>query len=360
MAVLLGLDREELAALLGPEQPPYRARQLYEALYRRGVSDPSAVTSLPVELRRRLSARHRLGWPEIERRWDSADGTRRYLLRLDDGRTVECVLMPEGARSTVCVSTQVGCPLGCRFCLTAQMGFERNLTAGEIVAQVLLLARLHRLDPGQSRLNVVLMGQGEPLLNLENVLKATRLLTDPAGFGLSPRRITLSTVGLIPMIRRLAAAQIRPKLAVSLHATRQQDRLRLVPAARNHPLEELIRACRAYPLRPWERLTFEYVLLKDVNDSEADARRLVGLLGPLKAKVNLIPLNPGPGIPYSPPEPERVLAFQRIVRRALPCFLRKPRGQDIFAACGQLRRMASPEEAPLSPAPRSRPSPAAR
>ncbi len=338
--MLLGLDAAELADLLGPEHPRFRAQQVYEALYRHRVADLAAVTTLPTALRRRLAADHRVGLPEVERRYDSADGTRRYLLRLEDGRTVETVFMPEPSRATFCISTQVGCPVGCRFCMTAALGLERNLSAGEIVGQVLLLLREHGLEPGRDRINVVMMGQGEPLLNLEAVLKATRLLVDPRGVGISPRRLTLSTVGIVPKIHELAQAPVRPKLAVSLHATTDEVRCRLIPIARKYPLADLLAACRAYPLRSWERLTFEYLLIRDVNDTDRDARRLASLLGQLRAKVNLIPLNPGPDIPFEPPDPERVLAFQARVRRVLPCFVRKPRGQDVYAACGQLRRMA--------------------
>ncbi|MCS7313978.1 MAG: 23S rRNA (adenine(2503)-C(2))-methyltransferase RlmN [Bryobacterales bacterium] len=345
MGVLLGLDAGELAALLGQGHPGFRAQQLYEALYRTRVTSLDEVTTLPSDLRRQLAADHRIGLPRVERRYDSADGTRRYLLRLDDGRAIEAVFMPEVSRSTFCISTQVGCPVGCHFCMTAALGLERNLTAGEIAGQVLFLLREHGLEPGRDRVNVVMMGQGEPLLNLEAVLKATRLLVDPRGVGISPRRVTLSTVGIVPKIRELGQAAIRPKLAISLHATTDEVRARLIPIARRYPLAELLEACRAYPLRSWERLTFEYLLIRGVNDSDHDARRLASLLGQLRAKVNLIPLNPGPGIPYQPPDPERILAFQARVRRVLPCFIRKPRGQDVFAACGQLRRMALDEAA---------------
>lgn len=340
VGALLGLDVAELAALLGPAHPRYRAQQLYEALYRERIADLDQATALPAALRRQLAAEHRIGLPQADRRYDSADGTRRYLLRLEDARAVEAVYMPEPARSTFCISTQVGCPVGCSFCMTAALGLERNLTAGEIVGQVLFLLREHGLEPGRDRVNVVMMGQGEPLLNLEAVLKATRLLVDPRGVGLSPRRLTLSTVGIVPKIHELGRAQLRPKLAISLHATTDQVRRRLIPVAEKYPLRELLAACRAYPLRSWERLTFEYLMIRGVNDSDQDARRLAGLLGQLRAKVNLIPLNPGPGIPYEPPDPNRVLAFQAQVQRVLPCFIRKPRGQDVFAACGQLRRMA--------------------
>jgi 23S rRNA (adenine2503-C2)-methyltransferase len=338
---LLGLEVSEIQQLIGPDEPAFRARQVYQALYRRRLPSLEAATALPLALRRRL-AEIPVGWPRLERRYLSADGTRRYLLRLEDNRTVETVLMPEPGRWTICISTQVGCPVDCKFCLTALMGFERNLTAGEIVGQVLYVVADNDLAIGDARLNIVMMGQGEPLLNLPNVLKATRILTDPEGVGLSPRRLTLSTAGIIPKIDELGGAAVRPKLAVSLNATTEEQRRALMPITRRYPLADLIEACRRYPLRPWEKLTFEYVLLGDVNDSDADARRLVRLLAHLNAKVNLIALNPGPGIPFEPPAAERVAAFQRLVRRSLPCFLRKPRGQDIYAACGQLRRMAVP------------------
>jgi 23S rRNA (adenine2503-C2)-methyltransferase len=292
-------------------------------------------------LRRQLEATCVLGLPELERRFDSLDGTRRYLLRLADGRTVEAVFMPEERRDTICISTQVGCAVDCRFCMTALLGLERNLTAGEILGQVFFVARDNGLAPAGRRLNVVLMGMGEPLLNLEAVLKATRLVTDAQGVGLSPRRITLSTSGIIPKIEELGRQAVRPKLAISLNASTEEQRRELMPITRKYHLKELIEACRAYPLRPWERLTFEYALLKGVNDSDADARRVLQLLANLKCKMNLIALNPGPGIPFESPEPERVASFQTIVRRAFPCFIRAPRGRDIFAACGQLKRVSS-------------------
>jgi 23S rRNA (adenine2503-C2)-methyltransferase len=276
--------------------------------------------------------------------YESVDGTRRYLLQLRDGRTVETVLMPEGDRDTICISSQVGCPVDCKFCMTALLGLERSLTAGEIVGQVLLVARENGLRPGgadNSRLNIVMMGQGEPLLNLEQVVKATQILLDPEGFGLSARRITVSTAGIIPKIAELGREPVRPKLAISLNASTEEMRQELMPITRKYHLKDLLEACRAYPLRPWEKLTFEYVLLGGVNDSDADARRVVGLLGNLNCKVNLIALNPGPEIPYRTPDPERVSAFQQIVRRSIPCFVRKPRGLDIYAACGQLQRINS-------------------
>src|SRR6185312_9835528 len=336
---LVGMELTDLRQLLGPKQPTYRARQLFDALYRKQVADLSEISTLPQALRSQLLTVHTIGLPEVERRFDSSDGTLRYLLRLQDNRTVEAVLMPEAGRDTICISSQVGCPVDCKFCLTALMGLERNLTAGEIVGQVLMVARENALKAAENRLNVVMMGMGEPLLNLENVLKATRLLTEKAGMALSPRRITISTAGIVPKMQELGRAPVRPKLAVSLNASTEEQRRELMPITRKFHLKELMAACREYPLRPWEKLTFEYVLLKDVNDSEADARRVVKLLAHLNAKVNLIALNPGPGIPFGSPSPERVHAFQEIVRRAMPCFLRRPRGRDIFAACGQLKRV---------------------
>jgi 23S rRNA (adenine2503-C2)-methyltransferase len=285
-----------------------------------------------------LAGKFAFGLPEASSWFDSSDGTRRYLLELEDGRTVETVLMPEEGRDTICISSQVGCPVDCQFCLTAQMGLERNLSAGEIVGQILRVAARHQLSPSSAKLNVVMMGMGEPLLNLPNVLKASRILFDPAGVGMSPKRVTVSTSGIIPKIAEFAAEPNRPKLAISLNASYEEQRQKLMPITRKWHLKDLIEACRAYPLRPWEKLTFEYVLLKGVNDADADARRVVGLLGNLNCKVNLIAWNPGPGIAYERPDDERVASFQDIVRRSIPCFVRKPRGLDIYAACGQLKR----------------------
>jgi 23S rRNA (adenine2503-C2)-methyltransferase len=337
---LLGMDLHEIQQVLGEGQPAFRAKQVYDALYRRSVDDFTQISALPAKLREDLGAEHAVGLPAIERRFESIDGTRRYLLRLEDARTVETVLMPEPGRDTICISTQVGCPVDCKFCMTALMGLERNLTAGEIVGQVLLVARDNGLMSEGRRLNVVMMGMGEPLLNLPAVVRATRLLTDENGAGISPRRITLSTSGIIPRIAELGAEPVRPKLAISLNASTEEMRRELMPITRKYHLADLLDACRAYPLRNWERLTFEYCLLAGVNDSDADARRVVRLLARLKCTVNLIALNPGPGIPFETPSPERVASFQNIVRRGMPCFLRKPRGRDIFAACGQLKRNA--------------------
>lgn len=342
-AALIGCDREQLRALLPPGEPAFRAGQIYEALYANRAASLLEITTLPTALREHLANTAALGLPDIAERYESRDGTNRYLLNLDDGKTVEAVFMPDERRDTLCISTQVGCPVDCKFCLTALMGLERNLTAGEIVGQVLVLSARHALDPSSRQMNLVLMGQGEPLLNLPNVLHAVRILCDEKGVGMSERRITLSTSGILNRFDELAAAPLRPRLAISLNASTEEQRRELMPITRKWHLKDLIEACRTYPLRVWEHLTFEYVLLRGVNDTDADARRVVRLLANIKAKVNVIALNPGPGIPFETPEPERVKSFQEIVARGMPCFIRQPRGLDIYAACGQLKRMSGPE-----------------
>ena len=335
---LVGMELSELQQVLPPGEPAYRAEQVYRAIYHQKVSELVQISTLPARIRTELAANSELGLPVLGSRFESIDGTRRYLLGLSDGRTVETVLMPEGDRDTVCISSQVGCPVDCKFCMTALMGLERSLTAGEIVGQVLFVARDNGLLVDDKRFNIVMMGMGEPLLNLAAVLKATRILVDPQAVGMSVRRITVSTSGIIPRIEEMGKAEIRPKLAISLNASTEETRQELMPITRKWHLRDLMEACRAYPLRAWEKLTFEYVLLKGVNDTDADARRVVKLLANLDCKVNLIALNPGPGIPYETPLPERVASFQEIVKRSMPCFIRRPRGLDIFAACGQLKR----------------------
>jgi len=340
---LLGLDRADIESQLGAIVPGYRAAQLYTALYRQRLQQVDQITTLSRDVRARLQNDFSVGWPTLQQRFDSVDGTRRYLLQLADGKTVESVMMPEGERSTICISTQVGCPVDCKFCLTALMGLERNLTAGEIVGQILYVLEDNQLQGGLQRVNVVFMGMGEPLLNLRNVLKATQILTDEDGVGLSQRRITLSTSGIIPRIAELGESPYRPKLAISLNASSDESRRQLMPITRKYKLAELLEACKQYPLRSWEKLTFEYVLLRGVNDTDADARRVVKLLSNLNCIVNLIALNPGPGIPFDTPDPERVTSFQQIVRKSMPCFVRKPRGRDVYAACGQLKRVSQAE-----------------
>ena len=318
--------------------PPYRARQLYRALYRQRCAELDEVTTLPAALRTELSRELGVGLPRIEQRAEARDGTTRYLFGLDDHKSVEAVFIPERDRDTLCISSQVGCPVDCKFCLTALMGLERHLTAGEIVGQTLALCRAHDLEPTKRPVNVVMMGMGEPLLNLDNVLRAVRLMGDPEGVAIPMRRITVSTSGIIPKIDELARAEVRPKLAISLNASTEEQRRQIMPLTKKYHLADLLEACRRYPLRNWERLTFEYVLLRDFNDTDADARRVVGLLGQMRCKVNLIALNPGPGIDFRTPDRDRVSAFQEIVGRSVPCFVRQPRGREIYAACGQLKR----------------------
>ena len=336
---LLGLEEPDLVRIVTEQgEPAWRASQLYGGLYRARAVTLDRIRGLPAALRRALEQDFEVGQPAIEGEFHSVDDTVRYLLRLADGQTIETVWMPEPGRDTVCLSTQVGCPVDCKFCFTALLGLSRNLTAGEIVGQVLLVA-----PPRTPRLNIVMMGMGEPLLNLPNVIRATRLLADPEGLGLSPRRITLSTSGITPKIAELGREPVRPKLAVSLNASTEEMRERLMPITRKYKLAGLLEACRTYPLRPWERLSFEYVLLGGVNDSDQDARRVVRLLANLRCMVNLIAFNPGPGIDFQTPSPQRVLAFQQILKRSFPCFIRKPRGRDIYAACGQLKRTRESE-----------------
>ncbi len=343
LSSLIGQDQDELTDLaISMGEPAYRGRQIYQGLYRERRDGTREIPTLPLSFRQRLERDHGGGLPAMEERVESSDGTVRYLLGMRDGRTVESVYLPEEHRDTLCISTQIGCPVDCKFCLTALMGLERNLDAGEIVAQVLALSRDQGLDAKKRPLNVVMMGMGEPLLNLPAVMKATSLLASSDGIAIPQRRITVSTSGIVPKIAEFATYTVRGKLAVSLNASNEQQRIELMPITSKYSLEALLEACRQYPLRPWERLTFEYVLLRGVNDTETDARNVLRLLSSLKCTVNLIALNPGPGIPYDTPDPERVEGFQAIVQRGIPCFVRKPRGRDIFAACGQLKRTVSP------------------
>ena len=371
--LLLGLPIQELTEILARcGQPAYRARQLFDALYRQRLSSLAEITTLPVSLRRRLADEgYSLGLPEVEQRFVSTDGTVRYLLRFADGQSVETVWMPEGdgaedgdevaspveaapavsqsdasqsvapppisRRATICLSSQAGCAVNCRFCLTALLGLQRNLTAGEIVGQVLVVLNDHQVEIGRDRVNLVFMGQGEPFLNYDNFTAAVRLLV--SGVGLSESRMTVSTSGIVPRIADFGREAIRPNLAISLNASNDVTREQVMPINRKWPLADLMKAARAFPLRQRERLTFEYVLLDGVNDSVDNAREVTVLLRGLRAKVNLIALNPGPEIAYRTPPPERVAFFQQTLMRAgIPAFLRRPRGLDIYAACGQLKR----------------------
>src|SRR5207249_4928810 len=383
---LLGKSKEELrafCAVLG--EPAFRGAQIYHALYSERKFDVAQITNLPAALRERLGKEARVTLPEVKQRFAAADGSVRYLFglgsaeenkdfntefaeniastekggkerasRLQKPALVEAVFMPSEGRQTICISTQAGCAVDCHFCLTAQLGLIRNLTAGEILAQVLLpLEEAHRgtrieekdagLKPAATKsglapqTNIVLMGQGEPLLNFGPVMEAVRIMLDPAGMEISPKHVTLSTSGIVAGIERLAQEKVRPKLAISLNASNDEQRDALMPINKKYPLSVLMKACREYPLRTWEHLTFEYVMLGGLNDTAEDARRVVRLLAPLKSvKVNLIPWNPGE-LPYRESPAERIEEFRRIlVERGVPAFVRYSRGRDVMAACGQL------------------------
>jgi 23S rRNA (adenine2503-C2)-methyltransferase len=326
-------ELEEALSALGLER--YRARQVFQWVYRRGVTEFDRMTDLSAAHRLALAGHFRISTLPIARRDVSEDGTQKFLLTLQDGRHVESVFIPDTPNQTFCISTQVGCAMGCAFCLTATMGLVRNLTPGEISGQVRVLAEA--LDLRGARFNIVFMGMGEPLHNYDSTMAAVRILADEHGLAVHPRRMTLSTVGLVPAIERLAAEPEMPNLAVSLHAPTDEQRARLVPVNRKYPIAEIIDACRRFPLACRDRITFEYVLLAGVNDSPEDARRLAGLLRGLRAKVNLIPLNEAPGIPFERPSDERIDAFGRaLADRDVVVSVRKSRGRDIRAACGQL------------------------
>ena len=341
---LLGKSKGELRAFCAAlGEPTFRGAQIYHALYSERKFDVAQITNLPAALRDRLSKAASVTLPEVKQRFQSADGSVRYLFGLPGGEeklarpaSVEAVFMPSEGRQTICISTQAGCAVDCHFCLTAQLGLIRNLTAGEILAQVLLPLKEHKMQLAPQT-NIVLMGQGEPLLNFEPVMAAVRILLDPEGMGISPRHVTLSTSGIVPGIERLAQEKVRPKLAISLNASNDEQRDALMPINKKYPLSVLMNACKEYPLRTWEHLTFEYVMLGGINDAAEDARRVVRLLAPLKSvKVNVIPWNPGE-LPYRESSPERIEEFrQMLVDRGVPTFVRYSRGRDVMAACGQL------------------------
>jgi 23S rRNA (adenine2503-C2)-methyltransferase len=369
---LLGLNLQELTNLvLGAGQPAYRGQQLFDAIYRQKIDRLDQVSTLPLEYRSRLADE---GWdvglPKISRKFVSSDGTVRYLVELSDGETVETVWMPEGdggeigdgseagdelgvgtgavgwRRSTICVSSQVGCAVNCKFCFTALLGVKRNLEAGEIVGQIAAVLRDQGVDPPLQRVNIVFMGMGEPFLNYDNFMKSVRLLVE--GVGIPESRMTVSTAGIVPRIRDFGQETVRPKLAISLNASNDALRSQVMPLNRKWNLAELMNAAREFPLRTRERMTFEYVLIEGVNDAPEHAREVVELVRGMRARINLIALNPGPELPYRTPEQERVLAFRRIlVDAGILAFIRRPRGRDIFAACGQLKRTV--EVAPASP-----------
>ena len=416
---LLGMDREELTALvIEAGEPGYRAKQMMDAVYRQRVESLAEISTLPQEFRERLvKSGVTVGAARIENKFVSSDGTVRYLIAFADGQSVETVWMPEGdggeagdgseagaeaegsnistsgakarseesehiaalkrcatqnptkkdrsvqdrvrqGRSTICISSQVGCAVDCQFCLTALLGVKRNLTAGEIVGQVCAVLKDQKVSPPEDRINLVFMGMGEPFLNYENFVKAGRLLVECVG--IAERRMTVSTAGIVPRIRDFGGEAIRPKLAISLNASNDALRTRLMPLNKKWNLEMLIGAARDFPLRTREWITFEYVLLGGVNDEPDNAKEVADLLRGLRCKVNLIALNPGPGIDFATPSEERVTTFQKILRDAgIPAFVRRPRGRDIYAACGQLKRTVEIATSPghalqvLSPAPKS-------
>ena len=333
---LAELERPALElALTARGQRAFRARQLFGWIYRRGISDLAAMTDLPRDLKAMLSAEFSLSTPQVAGREQSSDGTEKFLLRLGDGRQIEAVFIPDTPGRTLCISTQVGCAMACAFCLTGKMGLVRHLTAGEIAGQIRVLGTtLGLLD---RTFNIVLMGMGEPLHNYDETMKSLRILGDEHGLALPPRRVTLSTVGLLPALDRLAREPFMPNLAISLHAPTDEQRGRLVPLNRKFGVEDVIAACKRFPLKRRSRITFEYVLLAEENDRPEDAKRLARLLGGMKSKVNLIALNPAAGIPFNRPSDEAVSRFAAVLAAAgIAVSVRKSRGRDIRAACGQL------------------------
>ncbi|MGA2020635.1 MAG: 23S rRNA (adenine(2503)-C(2))-methyltransferase RlmN [Candidatus Sulfotelmatobacter sp.] len=410
------------ALLTDAGQPSYRAKQILDAVYRQRVESLAEISTLPLEFREQLAQSGvTVGAARIENKFVSSDGTVRYLIGFADGQSVETVWMPEGdggeagdgseagdeaensavstsgakarfetresiaalkrcatqrrdqnqdrqewnsqnrsrsslGRSTICISSQVGCAVDCQFCLTALLGVKRNLTAGEIVGQVCAVLKDQQVSPPEDRVNLVFMGMGEPFLNYENFVKAGRLLVEYVG--IAERRMTVSTAGIVPRIRDFGGEPIRPKLAISLNASNDALRTRLMPLNKKWNLEMLIAAARDFPLRTREWITFEYVLLGGVNDEAENAKEVAELLRGLRCKVNLIALNPGPGIDFATPGEERVAAFQKTLREAgIPAFVRRPRGRDIYAACGQLKRTVEVATFPGQPLPVISPAP---
>ena len=356
---LLGLTFQELSAVVQQQkEPEYRARQLFEAIYSHRLPSLELISTLPRRFRSALQEQGMEVSPaQIQKSFPSVDGTIRYLVEMSDGESVETVWMPEGDggesadgsdagdeiaeagfdRATICVSSQMGCAVNCQFCLTAQLGVKRNLTAGEIVGQVIAVLNDRRVDMERQRINIVFMGMGEPFLNYWEFMKAVRLLVEGVGF--SESRMTVSTSGIVPRIHDFGSEPVRPKLAISLNAPNDQLRERIMPLNRKWNLDKLMQAARDFPLRNRERITFEYVLLRDFNDRKEHAREVVEMLRGIRCKVNLIALNPGPGIAFATPEEQQVHDFQQdLIRAGIPAFVRRPRGRDIYAACGQLKR----------------------
>ncbi len=355
---LFGMGKDALAAVVAERgEPAFRARQIYGWLYHRRVREVGAMANLPKALRATLAEGLDLRWPEVAARALSFDGTRKYLFRLEDGATIEAVYIPEDDRRTICISTQAGCPLKCAFCLTGIAGYKRNLKAGEILGQVATVmeehpvstTHPHRRGEDPFPWNVVVMGMGEPLLNYEATVEALRVLMDGEGFGVPPRKLTLSTVGILPALEKLAREPVRPNLAISLHAPDPGLRRALMPIEEKYPFQAVVDAALRYPIPRGGLVTFEYVLLGGVNDTVAHARELARRLGGKRVKVNLIPLNPAPEIPFQAPSPESVDAFgQALAAAGVTVSVRRSRGRDILAACGQLHLKKGAPAPPLA------------
>ena len=336
MKPFFDVERRELADALTPS---YRATQLFKSVYQRWMSDFDAMTDLPKSARAELAQHWNIAPPTVHRRFDSADGTRRYLVGLEDTELAETVFIPEEHRNTICISSQIGCAFACTFCLTGKIGLKRNLTAGEIVGQVVAAQRDNLRWEERDSFNIVLMGMGEPLHNYDNVMKAIRILHDPEGMNMSMGRITLSTAGMLPGLERLAEEPNIPNLAISLTGATNEKRDVLMPINRKYPIEELLNVVRNFPLKHRQRVTFEYVLLKGVTDSVEDALALVRLLKGIPAKVNLIPLNEAEELDYQRPSDPAIERFQNVlIAHNISAFVRKNRGNDISAACGQLMK----------------------
>jgi 23S rRNA (adenine2503-C2)-methyltransferase len=334
----LSLEALENAALTLGERA-YRGHQLYVWLYRKRVRSFGEMTNVSRPLRDRLAEGHDLSWPDVVERQVSTDGTVKYLFGLDDGATVESVFIPEEKRRTICISTQAGCPLKCAFCLTGIAGYKRNLKTWEILGQVATV--MADAPPARFGWNIVVMGMGEPLLNYDATVAALRILMDPKGFAVAPKKLTLSTVGILPALEKLMEEPVRPNLAISLHASNAELRRTLMPIEEKYSIEEVMSAARRYPIPHGGRVTYEYVLLGGVNDSPSHARELARRLRGSRSKVNLIPLNPAPEIPFAAPAPSAIDAFCRVLADAhVTVSVRRPRGQDILAACGQLHLRA--------------------
>ncbi len=339
MLDIKSLDRKELEDWIQKKGfEPYRARQIWHWILKKTVASFDQMTDLPKSLRKIMNEEVDLSPLELVKLLESKeDETRKYLFRLRDGNFIESVLIPELEKGyfTICISSQAGCMMGCKFCFTARQGFKRNLKTSEIIDQVVQVKR-SMSEPSKLR-NIVFMGMGEPLLNYDNLIKAIRIFIDPYGMNFSHRRVTVSTCGLVPYIRRLGEEDVRVNLAVSLNAADDEKRSLLMPINRRYPLKELMAACKRFPLPNGRRITFEYVLIDGINDSIEDAKRLVELIRGIRAKINLIPLNPSPGIEFSPPPWNKILAFQKVlIESNLTAIIRKSRGRDIMAACGQL------------------------